>query len=236
MTNTKTQLDVLFHSGLAEREFGNSLLSVAKLLAWVKTRDLELATEPPLSGFRFVQVEMLLCAIERSVGNSLTPEQAFELVAGDPNLSKERAAKDPITCRWLLGADAHLQWRKQIEKAVAAQELFLLDFGSKLPIGKPQQAAPVAPAAQATEPASEPPEWEQMAVTRAVEIIANDKKKDLYPSQIVIADTIAKEFRAAGMVGAGGKPLTGAYIKRHALKGISSEQGRQLSTATRRGK
>ena len=84
--------------------------------------------------------------------------------------------------------------------------------------------------------ASEPPEWEQMAVTRAVEIIANHKKKDLYPSQIDIADTIAKEFRAAGMVGAGGKPLTGAYIKRHALKGISSEQGRQLSTATRRGK
>jgi hypothetical protein len=150
MTNTKTQPDVLFHSGLAEREFGNSLLSVAKLLAWVKAGDLELATEPPLAGFRFVQVEMLLCAVENSVKNSLTPEQAFELVAGYPNLSKERAAKDPITCRWLLGADAHLQWRKQIEKAVAAQELFLLDFGSKLPIETPQ-AAPVVPVGDAPE-------------------------------------------------------------------------------------
>jgi hypothetical protein len=85
-------------------------------------------------------------------------------------------------------------------------------------------------------PQAAPPGWKAMAERRAAEIIANDKKKDLYPSQENIADTVAKEFRAAGVVGAGGKPLTGAYIKRHALKGISSEQGRHLSTATRRGK
>jgi hypothetical protein len=85
-------------------------------------------------------------------------------------------------------------------------------------------------------PQAAPPGWKAMAERRAAEIIANDKKKDLYPSQENIADTIAKEFRAAGVVGAGGKPMTGAYIKRHALKGISSEQGKQLSTAKRRGK
>jgi hypothetical protein len=100
------------------------------------------------------------------------------------------------------------------------------------------QAAPVVPAGKVpdTEPVSEPPDWKARAAKRAAEIIASDKKKDLYPSQENIADTIANEFRAAGVVGAGGKPMTGAYIKRHALKGISSEQGRQLSTATRRGK
>jgi len=37
-------------------------------------------------------------------------------------------------------------------------------------------------------------------------------------------------------MGADGKPLSGATIKRHALKGISSAQDKQLSTSPRRGK
>ena len=70
----------------------------------------------------------------------------------------------------------------------------------------------------------------------AEEIIKRQRAKDFHPSQEHIADEIAREFRADGVVGAGGKPLTGAYIKRHALKGISSAQNRQLSTSIRRGK
>jgi len=80
------------------------------------------------------------------------------------------------------------------------------------------------------------PAWETEAQKRAIEIIERQRKLDLYPPQIDIADEVAKDFRAAGVVGAGKKPLTGAYIKRHALKGISSEQGKQLSTTTSRGK
>ena len=72
--------------------------------------------------------------------------------------------------------------------------------------------------------------WKAKARERAAQIIERQREKDLYPSQTDIADEIAREFRAAG------KPLTGAYIKRHALKGISSTTGRQLSTSTRRGK
>jgi hypothetical protein len=75
-----------------------------------------------------------------------------------------------------------------------------------------------------------------MAVERAIAIIERDRARGLYPAQEDIADEVARGFKAASVVGAGGKPLTGAYIKRHALTGISSEQGRQLSTATRRGK
>lgn len=72
--------------------------------------------------------------------------------------------------------------------------------------------------------------WKVKARQRAEEIIKRQRAKDLYPSQTAIADEIAREFRAAG------KPLTGAYIKRHALKGISSAQNRQLSTSIRWGK
>ena len=78
--------------------------------------------------------------------------------------------------------------------------------------------------------------WKAKARERADEIIKRQRAKDLHPSQEDIADEIAREFRADGVMGAGGKPLTGAYIKRHALKGISSAQNRQLSTSIRRGK
>lgn len=143
MTDIKNPTDVLFHADLAEREFGSALLSVSRLTTWVQDKDLELVTVPPLAGYRFVQAEALLCAIERGA-NSLTPEQAAKIVQADPILSKHRAVTnpdgyiDPITSRWLLGADAHLSWRRLLENAIEKQELTLLNFASKLPI----QAAP----------------------------------------------------------------------------------------------
>jgi hypothetical protein len=47
-----------------------------------------------------------------------------------------------------LGANAHKQWRRVLEKAVEAGELALLHFGSKLPIqaNTEPQAAPVVTA------------------------------------------------------------------------------------------
>ena len=79
-------------------------------------------------------------------------------------------------------------------------------------------------------------EWKAKAIFRAAEIIERQRKRDLYPPQITIADEIAREFRAAGIVGADGKPLSGAYIKRHALKGISSAQNKLRSTSIHQGK
>lgn len=79
-------------------------------------------------------------------------------------------------------------------------------------------------------------EWKEKARQRALEIIARDKKNDRYGSQENIADEIAREFRDAGVVGAGGKPLAGSYIKRHALTGISSATNRQRSMQNRQGK
>lgn len=101
------------------------------------------------------------------------------------------------------------------------------------PVPKPQAAKP-APVVAGS--AVDGEAWKLKARQRADEIIKRQRAKDLHPSQEDIADEIAREFRADGVVGAGGKPLTGAYIKRHALKGISSAQNRQLSTSIRRGK
>ena len=84
--------------------------------------------------------------------------------------------------------------------------------------------------------ASDGEEWQEKARARAIEIIKRQREKDLYPNQISIADEIAREFRATHIVGVDGKPLSGATIKRHALKGISSAQGKQLSTTISRGK
>jgi len=97
---------------------------------------------------------------------------------------------------------------------------------------KPQ----AAPAPVVADSADDGEAWKAKARERADEIIKRQRAKDLHPSQEDIADEIAREFRADGVMGAGGKPLTGAYIKRHALKGISSAQNRQLSTSIRRGK
>jgi hypothetical protein len=79
-------------------------------------------------------------------------------------------------------------------------------------------------------------EWKKRARERAQEIILRDRTKDLYPDQLAIADEIARDFRKILVMGADAKPLKGTYIKRHAMKGISSAQGKQLSTSIRRGK
>lgn len=100
-----------------------------------------------------------------------------------------------------------------------------------------QQATAPGPAPMVLESASGGDDgWKAEAKKMAVELINRDREKDLYPSQDNLADEIAKKFRSVGVLGAAGKPLTGAYIKRHALNGISSAQGKQLSTANSRGK
>lgn len=113
------------------------------------------------------------------------------------------------------------------------------DFG---PIGKagaplaPSHEFQAAPEPHATAPAPPEAAWIAQAKSRAREIVARQAARDLFPNQKDIADEIAREFRAAGTVGTDGKPLSGATIKRHALKGISSATGRKQSLSIGRGK
>lgn len=100
----------------------------------------------------------------------------------------------------------------------------------------PALSEPASPAVTEKAEAKEVPDWQSLARNKACDIIKRERARDLYPPQTTIADEIARSFREAAIVGRGNKPLTGSYIKRHALKGISSEQGKQLSTSPSRGK
>ena len=146
--NTPTQPEtspnpILFHPELVNREFGSHLLPVSKLTEWAKKQGLEVTTQPPIEGFQFVQVEAFLCSIERAAMGHTPAPMAAAIVQATPHLANNRAAD--IAPRWLVGAAAHQQWRRLLERAVEAGELALLHFGSKLPIqARPEpQAAPV---------------------------------------------------------------------------------------------
>ena len=235
-------MTTLFHAGLSGRDYASHLLHVGDLLEWIKSKRLHLKTTPPVNDFEFVQVEALLCAIERNA-NNLTTDQALEIVLNTPALKDDPIFQkypddiDPTTCRWLIGANAHKKWRELLTDAITAHEVTLLDFGSKLPIhtAPATDTATTAPVGAVSASDGVEP-WKEKAQVRAFEIIKRDKEKDLYPSQDDIADEIAKQFRKDGLTGADGKPLSGATIKRHALKGISSAIGKQLSTTIGRGK
>ena len=113
-----------FLLGLAPREFGGYLLHVPSLLAWARTKGMSLQAEPPIDDMEVVQVEALLCAIERPF-HALTDDQAVELVAINPELKSRRLPDS--AARWLLGAHAHNKWRKALRVATQARELVLLD-------------------------------------------------------------------------------------------------------------
>ena len=123
-------------------------------------------------------------------------------------------------------APCQVRTRDQLRVMVAHLEAFLPSLVAV------SEAGPASPSLKAA------PGWIALAQTTAREIIKRQRAKDLHPSQVDIANEIAASFRTTTpqVVGAGGKPLTGSYIKRHALKGISSEQGRQQSMKPRRGK
>ena len=139
---------ILFHPDLVDREFGSHLLAVPKLAEWAAKQGLEVVTHPPIGGFQLVQVEAFLCAIENAARENTPEPMAAAIVQATPHLAHDRAAE--VTPRWLVGADAHMQWRRLLERAVEAGELVLLHFGSKLPVEartEPQTAPVVAESA-----------------------------------------------------------------------------------------
>lgn len=160
--------------------------------------------------------------------------QAAALPPGAPgylHVVENSASKRPL--EWRMGAVlnaglVHLDWLNEWGESRKPPLVF-----STVAASTPQAATPAPVVADS---ADDGEAWKAKARERADEIIKRQRAKDLHPSQEDIADEIAREFRAEGVMGAGGKPLTGAYIKRHALKGISSAQNRQLSTSIRRGK
>jgi hypothetical protein len=128
--------NTLFDAELSVHKFGSHLLHVPSLKNWADSKGFHFPkTNPPIEDYEFVQVEALLVAIMRVVHSSMTPEDAFREVQNDSKLNgHELAQHSSITARWLIGADVHLQWRKEISAAINKQELKLLKRGSLLPV------------------------------------------------------------------------------------------------------
>ncbi len=116
------------------------------------------------------------------------------------------------------------------------QESMAKAYSETAPPGSRQAATPDPAPAEAQAVTQAAPAWREQAQEQAKTIIKRQKARDLYPSQMDIADEVAKTLRAKRMFGDKGKPLPGAYIKRHALKGISSAASKLQSTGIHRGK
>lgn len=127
--------NILFDADLSVHKFCSYLLHVPSLRNWADSKGLYLPeTNPPIDSYKFVQVEALLDAIMRGVHSSMTPEGGFRTVQNSPKLKGDQLAQHPITAKWLIGADVHSQWRKQITASIKKGELKLLEFGSLLPV------------------------------------------------------------------------------------------------------
>lgn len=132
------RMKILSHKHLHGRDFGSSLLGVTEFSEWLSNKRLRIETSPNICEYDFVQVEALLCAVERAAFGSVTDDEAKEIVAADQIMVADNMASDaPL---WLVGAEAHRKWREVITRAVMSGSLQLLDFGSKLPASIPTAA------------------------------------------------------------------------------------------------
>ena len=108
-------MTTLFNKYLCEREFGSAVLHVETFRKWAVAKGLHLRTAPALGEYEFAQVESLLCAIERGAAPQ-TPEDARAIIDSKPELAGHTVAvrfPEPDHSHvWLVGADAHLQWRR----------------------------------------------------------------------------------------------------------------------------
>lgn len=95
-------------------------------------------------------------------------------------------------------------------------------------VDTPKRAAPRLP--------RQGSDWKAQAQAIAWQIIERDRARRLYPSQMLVAEAVERECRERGIVGPAGTPLGATYIKRHALKGITSGAAERRTPRKQRGK
>jgi hypothetical protein len=140
--------NTLFDSELFVGRFGSYLLHVSSLRSWADLKGLYLPdTDPPIDGYKYVQVEVLLRAYVRDIF-SITPADGFRAVQINPELNGEKFARQNYLARFLLATDASVMQGNLIVDAVKTGELKLLDFGRKTPITDEQLGALLASLSQ----------------------------------------------------------------------------------------
>lgn len=148
----------LFSGELALRDFGRAAVRIADLQEWLlQVRGVLPPTIPDVTHFEVVQLEELLCSIERGAtaaykdAHTAAVTAAARLVDPGEGFRGLIESGDRTACLWLIGADAHSQWRQQLAAAVESGALRTVDSVTMLPMSKtagaePPQPAPVAPA------------------------------------------------------------------------------------------
>lgn len=135
-------MTTLLIAELTDREFGTSVLKTSDFANWLDSKGLSIQTLPPFSNFEFLHIETLLVCIERGATEGLTREEATDIVQNIPRMTGDRAAKH--SSKWLIGAEAHQQWRQRIAQATLKGELVILDLSSKLPIETEKDSRPLS--------------------------------------------------------------------------------------------
>jgi hypothetical protein len=219
-------MTTLFDSRLSDRDYASYLLHVGDLVKWVESKRLHLQAAPD-DMHEFVQVEALLSAIERHA-NNVTPEQALNIVLNDPVLKNDPVIQkypddiDPITCRWLLGAEAHRKWRELLYSAISAGELTLLDFGSKLPVNIAPTESTATPAPAPSKSATDgkaTPNWKMQIQAEATAHCLRLRKAGASPTTNSIVDSMARWCVDNNVRTDNGICPSANYLRTHVLGG-----------------
>lgn len=149
-----------------------------------------------------------------------------EVVARDP------FSRAPIAARDLMpnGTHPHDLGRYVVTEADAAK------FFAHLAIDPTQRATARPKAPRSPKSPRQQSDWKDHAQALARRIIERDTSRKLHPSQVLIAEELARELDQQGIRGPAGIPLTASYIKRHALAGITSAAPARRATPHKRGK
>lgn len=189
-----------------------------------------------------VQAAMLLCRFsphdetlrdaETSTTDETTPDDFKRLLA----TFDERAAARP-------GARSLLDWMAVAAGAGRKTHSWAVRYAKHHGmLGPPEPEASPAPAAPPSEPEPQAtrvkpePAWIDEARRVAKAYITDRKGRDLYPTLLHVAQHVAEVLRGRKVYGPSGKPLSAAYIKRHALGPVKNSTGNGESTRAGQGK
>lgn len=236
-----------YHEELAGREFKDALFSVVELRAWLTKSGKEFETVPPLSASGFIQVEALLCGIERAAYDDYPEATARAIVGRNAVLSvHDLAAEAP---QWLIGAERHAAWRSELRAAIERGELILRDPVTKLRVSMPTDAANGgAPAQRNGSEQSGTPSASPTGTASRVDVQTNSLKigsnskattdahierrsREIFAdgdasTMQMLAERIAEELKAKGIRGERGTYLTWQTVAKAIPPGLTGGRRR----------
>jgi hypothetical protein len=212
-------------STAADYYFGDKLFSTSHFTNWLNAKGLTLPVDLRIQGYMFLQVYALLSEIQSYAFSHLPVEKACAMVQKDIELSK---CQYKPAARLQISFKVRDQWRSLLIETVAAGELTLFDYASKLPVAVPS-AVPVTDEedSQAEPQAGNGHEWKEKAWTMAEDIHKNNSAKGWGTDKKSVAKEIEKMFGPdqLNLTTKTGKSIGYEYIVRHALGGWNERFG-----------